>query len=86
MRERVDDSAPFAFSTRHNWTGALLVHAVDDIDCLGEHFYGYPNLVIHADKQAFVEAMDPLEHRVCPTKCRVTLLPASISMYEFAVK
>ena len=63
-RERVDDKVPFAFGTKYDWTGALLAHSADFIDYLGEHFYGYPNLVIDADKQAFVEATDPLEHRV----------------------
>ena len=63
-RERVDDMVPFAFGTKYDWTGALLAHSADFIDYLGEHFYGYPNLVIDADKQAFVEATDPLEHRV----------------------
>jgi alpha-L-arabinofuranosidase len=63
-REKVDDKVPFAFGSKYDWTGALLAHCADYIDYLGEHFYGYPNLVIDADKQAFVEATDPLEHRV----------------------
>jgi alpha-N-arabinofuranosidase len=63
-RERVDDKVPFAFGTKYDWTGALLAHSADFIDYLGEHFYGYPNLVIDAEKQAFVDATDPLEHRV----------------------
>jgi alpha-L-arabinofuranosidase len=63
-REKVDDKVPFAFGTKYDWTGALLEHSADYIDYLGEHFYGYPNLVIDVEKQAFVEAADPLEHRV----------------------
>jgi alpha-N-arabinofuranosidase len=63
-RERVEDKVPFAFGSKYDWTGALLLHSADYIDYLGEHFYGYPNLVIDADKQAFVEATDPLEHKV----------------------
>jgi alpha-N-arabinofuranosidase len=62
-REKVDDIVPFGFGTKYDWTGALLAHSVDYIDYLGEHFYGYSNLVIDPDKQAFVEATDPLEHR-----------------------
>jgi alpha-N-arabinofuranosidase len=63
-RERVDDKVPFAFGSKYDWTGALLTHSADYIDYLGEHFYGYPNLLIDAEKQAFVDATDPLEHRV----------------------
>jgi alpha-N-arabinofuranosidase len=63
-RQKVDDKVPFSFGTKYDWTGALLAQSADYIDYLGEHFYGYPNLVIDADKQAFVEATDPLEHRV----------------------
>jgi alpha-N-arabinofuranosidase len=63
-REKVDDKVPFAFGSKYDWTGALLKNSADYIDYLGEHFYGYPNLVIDVDKQAFVDAMDPLEHRV----------------------
>ncbi|NLT65027.1 MAG: alpha-N-arabinofuranosidase [Acidobacteria bacterium] len=63
-RKKVDDRVPFAFGSEYDWTGALLKNSADYIDYLGEHFYGYPNLVIDADKQAFVDATDPLEHRV----------------------
>ena len=63
-REAVTDKVPFAFGTKHDWTGALLTPSADYIDYLGEHFYGYPNLVIDAAKQAFVEADDPLTSRV----------------------
>jgi alpha-L-arabinofuranosidase len=63
-REKVDDKVPFAFGSKYDWTGALLKNSADYIDFLGEHFYGYPNLVIDVDKQAFVDATDPLEHRV----------------------
>jgi alpha-N-arabinofuranosidase len=63
-REKVDDKVPFAFGSKYDWTGALLKNSADYIDYLGEHFYGYPNLVIDVDKQAFVDATDPLEHRV----------------------
>lgn len=62
-REKVDDRVPFAFGSKYDWTGALLKNSADYIDYLGEHFYGYPNLVIDVDKQAFVDATDPLEHR-----------------------
>jgi alpha-N-arabinofuranosidase len=63
-REAVSDKVPFGFGTQYDWTGALLEHSADYIDYLGEHFYGYPNLVIDAEKQAFVEADDPIADRV----------------------
>ena len=63
-RETVNEKVPFAFGTKEDWTGALLARSADYIDYLGEHFYGYPNLVIDAEKQAFVEANDPLADRV----------------------
>jgi alpha-N-arabinofuranosidase len=63
-REPVNEKMPFAFGSKQDWTGALLARSADYIDYLGEHFYGYPNLVIDAEKQAFVEADDPLAHRV----------------------
>jgi alpha-L-arabinofuranosidase len=63
-RAEEKDRVPFGFGTKDDWTGALLDVSADYIDFLGEHFYGYPNLVIDAGKQAFVEATDPLEHRV----------------------
>ena len=45
-RENVNEPLPFAFGSREDWTGALLKTSADYIDYLGEHFYGYPNLVI----------------------------------------
>jgi len=62
-RETVSDRVPFAFGTKYDWTGALLEQSADYIDYLGEHFYGYPNLAIDADKQLFVEANDSLADR-----------------------
>jgi alpha-N-arabinofuranosidase len=63
-RETLPDRVPFGFGTRYDWTGALLAKSADYIDYLGEHFYGYPNLAIDADKQAFVDAGDPMVDRV----------------------
>ena len=63
-REEVKDKVPFAFGTKYDWTGALLAHSADYIDYLGEHFYGYPNLAIDVEKQAFVEANDSITDRV----------------------
>src|SRR5579883_2571408 len=63
-REQVSDKVPFGFGTKYDWTGALLEHSADYIDYLGEHFYGYPNLAIDGEKQAFVEADDSLADRV----------------------
>jgi alpha-N-arabinofuranosidase len=55
---------PFAFGSREDWTGALLKTSADYIDFLGEHFYGYPNLVIDAAKLQFVESDEPLALKV----------------------
>lgn len=63
-REKVYEKLPFAFGSNQDWTGALLARSADYIDYLGEHFYGYPNLAIDLEKEQFVEANDPLEHRV----------------------
>jgi alpha-N-arabinofuranosidase len=63
-REPVSDKVPFAFGSKYDWTGGLLAHSADYIDYLGEHFYGYPNLAIDVDKQAFVEANDALVDKV----------------------
>jgi len=63
-RETVNEKVPFAFGSREDWTGALLARSADYIDYLGEHFYGYPNLAIDAEKQAFVEANDSLADKV----------------------
>ena len=62
-RETVSDKVPFGFGTKYDWTGALLERSADYIDYLGEHFYGYPNLAIDLEKQAFVEANDALSDR-----------------------
>ena len=63
-RETVSDKVPFGFGTKYDWTGALLARSAEYIDYLGEHFYGYPNLAIDCDQQAFVEAHDPIADRV----------------------
>jgi alpha-N-arabinofuranosidase len=55
---------PFAFGSREDWTGALLKTSADYIDLLGEHFYGYPNLVIDAATHQFVESDEPLALKV----------------------
>ncbi len=63
-REKIDEKVPFPFGSKRDWTGAFLEHSADYIDYLGEHFYGYPNLAIDLEGQKFVEANDPLPHRV----------------------
>ncbi len=63
-RERTGEKVPFAIGSKHDWTGAFLEYSADYIDYLGEHFYGYPNLAIDADKQEFVEANDALSDKV----------------------
>ncbi len=55
---------PFAFGSREDWTGALLKTSADYIDLLGEHFYGYPNLVIDPATLQFVSSDEPLALRV----------------------
>ena len=59
-RLKEDLPLPFAFGSREDWTGALLKTSADHIDYLGEHFYGYPNLVIDVAKEQFVESDEPL--------------------------
>jgi alpha-N-arabinofuranosidase len=63
-REKVSEPLPFAFGSSQDWTGALLRTSVDYIDFLGEHFYGYPNLVIDLAKESFVESDEPLTLKV----------------------
>jgi alpha-N-arabinofuranosidase len=63
-RIKEDLPLPFAFGSREDWTGALLKTSADQIDFLGEHFYGYPNLVIDAAKEQFVASDEPLELKV----------------------
>jgi alpha-N-arabinofuranosidase len=60
-REKVSEPLPFAFGSSQDWTGALLKTSIDYIDYLGEHFYGYPNLVVDLAKEAFVESDEPLQ-------------------------
>jgi len=64
QREQLNEKVPFAFGSKHDWTGAFLKHSADYIDYLGEHFYGYPNLAIDLETQQFVDANDPLAHKV----------------------
>lgn len=63
-RETVSEPLPFAFGSSQDWTGALLAASADHIDYLGEHFYGYPNLVVDAATMQFVESDEPLTLRV----------------------
>jgi alpha-N-arabinofuranosidase len=63
-RETVNEPLPFAFGSKEDWTGALLKTSADHIDYLGEHFYGYPNLVIDPATLQFVESDEPLELKV----------------------
>ncbi|MBN2371100.1 MAG: alpha-N-arabinofuranosidase [Vicinamibacteria bacterium] len=63
-REKVSEPLPFAFGSSQDWTGALLKTSADHIDFLGEHFYGYPNLVIDLGKEQFVESDEPLALKV----------------------
>jgi alpha-N-arabinofuranosidase len=55
---------PFAFGSREDWTGALLKTSAEYIDYLGEHFYGYPNLVIDPGTLQFINSDEPLELKV----------------------
>jgi alpha-N-arabinofuranosidase len=61
QREKVDTPLPFAFGSSQDWTGALLEKSADYVDFLGEHFYGYPNLVIDPATLQFVAAEEPME-------------------------
>jgi alpha-N-arabinofuranosidase len=63
-RETVSEPLPFAFGSSQDWTGALLEASADHIDFLGEHFYGYPNLVIDAATEQFVESDEPFALKV----------------------
>jgi alpha-N-arabinofuranosidase len=42
----------------------LLKTSADHLNYLGEHFYGYPNLVIDLAKEQFVESDEPMELKV----------------------
>ncbi len=63
-REAVSDKLPFGFGSKQDWTGALLKTSADNIDFLGEHFYGYPNLAIDAESQKFYDPNDQLVDKV----------------------
>jgi alpha-N-arabinofuranosidase len=63
-RETVSEPLPFAFGSSQDWTGALLKTSADHIDYLGEHFYGYPNLVIDPAAQQFVLSDEPMALKV----------------------
>jgi len=63
-RLKQDLPLPFAFGSREDWTGALLKTSAEHIDYLGEHFYGYPNLVIDLASEQFVASDEPLELKV----------------------
>jgi alpha-N-arabinofuranosidase len=63
-RETLSEPLPFAFGSSQDWTGALLKASADQIDYLGEHFYGYPNLVIDPASQQFVLSDEPMELKV----------------------
>jgi alpha-L-arabinofuranosidase len=63
-RETVSEPLPFAFGSSQDWTGALLKASSDHIDFLGEHFYGYPNLVIDPATKQFILSDEPMELKV----------------------
>jgi alpha-N-arabinofuranosidase len=63
-REAVSEPLPFAFGSSQDWTGALLAASAGNIDYLGEHFYGYPNLFVDAASMQFVESDEPMALRV----------------------
>ncbi len=63
-REKVSEPLPFAFGSSQDWTGALLATSADSIDFLGEHFYGYPNLVVDLAKEKFVESDESMPLKV----------------------
>jgi alpha-N-arabinofuranosidase len=63
-RETVREPLPFAFGSSQDWTGALLKTSADHIDYLGEHFYGYPNLVIDPATLQFVLSDEPMALKV----------------------
>ncbi len=63
-REKVSEPLPFAFGSSQDWTGALLATSAVFIDFLGEHFYGYPNLVIDLATEKFVASDEPMELKV----------------------
>jgi alpha-N-arabinofuranosidase len=63
-REKVSEPLPFAFGSSQDWTGALLATSAEFIDFLGEHFYGYPNLVVDLATEKFVESDEPMALKV----------------------
>ncbi len=63
-RETASEPLPFAFGSSQDWTGALLKTSADHIDYLGEHFYGYPNLVIDPATLQFVLSDEPMALKV----------------------
>jgi len=72
-RETVSEPLPFAFGSTQDWTGALLATSAESIDYLGEHFYGYPNLVIDPAALQFVLSDEPMALKVRRLSNRVQL-------------
>ena len=63
-RATVNEPLPFAFGSSQDWTGALLRSSAENIDYLGEHFYGYPNLFVDPGSLQFVLSDEPMELKV----------------------
>ena len=59
----IHDKLPYEFGSLNDWYGWLLAKCVDNIDYLSEHTYAYPDLAFDADKQLFVDVLDPLQFR-----------------------
>src|SRR4029453_15508959 len=60
-RATVNEPLPFRFGSSQGWTGALLRSSAENIDFLGEHFYGYPNLFVDPESLQFVLSDESME-------------------------
>jgi alpha-N-arabinofuranosidase len=59
----ITEKLPYEFGSIYDWDGWLLEKCANNIDCLSEHTYAYPDLAFDEEKQLFVDVNDPLQFR-----------------------
>jgi alpha-L-arabinofuranosidase len=59
----ITETLPYEFGSIYDWDGWLLEKCAGNIDYLSEHNYAYPDLAFDAEKQLFVDVLDPLQFR-----------------------
>lgn len=81
-RTPLPDTLPYEFGSRQDWTGQMLMNALDDFDYVAEHLYPFTDQAFNVDAQGFQPVDDPIVDQVRRIPNRIKAIAESYEEYE----